>query len=69
MTVRAMVVVAFRLPEVPVMVRVAGPVVAELFASSESVLVVAVGFGVNCAVTPLGRPADTARVTLPVNPP
>jgi hypothetical protein len=65
-----MVVVAFRAPEVPVMVRVAGPVVAELFAVSESVLVLAVvGFGVNCAVTPLGRPADTARVTLPLNPP
>jgi hypothetical protein len=67
-TVRASVVVATRLPEVPVMVTVAVPVVAELLAVSVSVLVEVVGFGLNAAVTPLGRP-DAARPTLPVNPP
>lgn len=70
MTVRARVVVAVRLPEVPVMVTVVGPpVAAEPLAVSVSVLVVpAVGFGLNPAVTPLGRP-DAARLTSPVNPP
>jgi len=67
-TVRASVVVATRLPEVPVIVTVAVPVVAELLAVRVSVLVPAVGFGLNTAVTPLGSP-DAARVTLPVNPP
>jgi hypothetical protein len=67
-TVRASVVVATRLPEVPVMVTVAFPVVAELLAVRVSVLVPVVGFGLNAAVTPLGSP-DAARVTLPVNPP
>src|SRR5579863_813706 len=67
-TVRAMVVVAIRLPHVPVMVTVAVPVVAVLLAVRVSVLVPVVGFGLKPAVTPLGRP-DAARVTLPVNPP
>ena len=44
------------------------PVAAEPLAVSVSTLVVAVGFGLNPAVTPLGRP-DAARLTLPVNPP
>src|ERR1700722_3601282 len=68
LTVSERVVVAIRLPEVPVMVTVAVPVVAEPLAVSVSVLVVLVGFGLNTAVTPLGRP-EAARVTLPVNPP
>jgi succinate-acetate transporter protein len=67
-TVRARVVVAVRLPEVPVMVTVEVPVVAVLLAVSESTLVPVVGLVPNVAVTPLGRP-DAARVTLPVNPP
>jgi hypothetical protein len=67
LTVRASVVVATRLPEVPVIVTVAPPVVADALAVSVSVLVPVVGFGLNPAVTPLGRP-DAARVTLPVNP-
>lgn len=67
-TVRAMVVVAVRLPEVPVIVTVAVPVVAVLLAVSVSTLVLVVGFVPNVAVTPLGRP-EAASVTLPVNPP
>ena len=68
LTVSAKVVVATRLPDVPVMVTVAFPVVAEALAVSVSVLVVAVGFGLNTAVTPLGKP-EAARLTLPENPP
>jgi len=67
-TVSARVVVATRLPEVPVMVTVAVPVVAVELAVKLSVLVEEVGFGLNDAVTPLGKP-DAARVTLPLNPP
>jgi hypothetical protein len=67
-TVRASVVDAVKLPEVPVIVTVAEPVVAVLLAVSVSTLVPVVGFVPNAAVTPLGRP-DAARVTLPVNPP
>ena len=67
-TVSASVVVAVKLPEVPVIVTVADPVVAVLVAVSVSTLVPVVGFVPNAAVTPLGRP-DAARVTLPVNPP
>jgi hypothetical protein len=68
LTVRASVVVAVRLPEVPVMVTVDVPVVAVLLAVSVSTLVPVVGFVPNAAVTPLGRP-DAASVTLPANPP
>jgi hypothetical protein len=67
-TVNAMVVVAVKLPEVPVIVTVAEPVVALLLAVSVSTLVEVVGLVANDAVTPLGRP-EAARVTLPVNPP
>lgn len=67
-TVRASVVVACRLPEVPVIVTVAVPVVAVALAVRFNALVEVVGFGLNCAVTPLGNP-EAARVTLPVNPP
>jgi hypothetical protein len=67
-TVRARVVDAVKLPEVPVIFTVADPVVAVLLAVSVSTLVPVVGFVPNVAVTPLGRP-DAARVTLPVNPP
>ncbi len=68
LTVRASVVVAVRLPEVPVMVTVDVPVVAVALAVRVSTLVPVVGFVPNAAVTPLGRP-DAASVTLPVNPP
>lgn len=65
-TVRAMVVVAVKFPEVPVIVTVAGPVVAELLAVSVNTLLPEVGLVPNVAVTPLGSP-DAARVTLPAN--
>lgn len=68
-TVRAMVVVANKLPEVPVMVTVLGPpTVAELLAVSVSRLVPLAGFVPKAAVTPLGKPV-AASVTLPVKPP
>src|SRR5580658_7634341 len=66
-TVRATVLVAVRVPEVPVMVTVAAPVVAVLLAVSVSTLVPVVGLVPNAAVTPPGKP-DAAKVTLPVNP-
>ena len=43
------------------------PVVAALLAVSVKVLVAVVGFVLNDAVTPLGRPG-AAKVTLPVKP-
>jgi hypothetical protein len=63
-----MLVEAVRLPEVPVIVTVAGPVAAMSLAVSLSTLVPVVGFGTNAAVTPLGRPVAD-RFTLPANPP
>ena len=51
----------------PVIVTVAGPVVAALLAVSVIKLEPVVGFGAKDAVTPLGRP-EAARLTLPVNP-
>ena len=56
LTVRLMVVVFVSVPSVPVMVTVAGPVVAELLAVNVSVLLVALLVGLNDAVTPVGRP-------------
>jgi hypothetical protein len=67
-TVSVMVVLALRLPKVPVMVTGDVPVVAVLLEVSVSTLVPVVGFVPNDAVTPLGRP-EAASVTLPVNPP
>jgi hypothetical protein len=67
LTVTATVVVALRLPEVPLMVTVAVPVVAVLLAVSVSTLLPVVGFVPNAAVTPLGIPEATS-VTLPLNP-
>ena len=68
LTVRAMVVLAVVLPEVPVMVTVAEPVVDELLALGVSTMLPVVGLAGKAAVTPLGNPV-AARVTLPVNPP
>jgi len=67
LTVRVMVVDAVRLPEVPVIVMVAGPVVAVLLAVSVRTLDPLVGLVTKLAVTPLGRPV-AASVMLPVNP-
>ena len=61
------VVVAVRLPEMPVMVSVLVPPLAVLLAVSVSVLVPVVDAGENEALTPLGRP-DRERFTLPVKP-
>jgi hypothetical protein len=66
-TVRETVVVLVKLPEVPVMVTVAVPVVAALLAVSVKLLVPVVGFGLNKAVTPLGRP-EADKLTLPLKP-
>ncbi len=66
-TVRLIVVVLLKLPAVPVTVIVAVPVAAVVLAVKVSVLVVVAGFGVNTAVTPLGKP-DAENVTLPLKP-
>jgi hypothetical protein len=67
-TVRAIDVDAVRAPEVPVIVTVAAPSVAEALAARVSGLELVVGLVPNVAVTPLGKP-DAVRVTAPVNPP
>ena len=67
-TVRLIVVVCgVRLPEVPVMVTVAGPVVAEVLAVKVNVLVPLVLVGLNEGVTPPGKP-DADKLTLPAKP-
>ena len=67
-TVRESVVLADKLPDVPLIVTVAVPVAAVLEAVKVSVLAPVVELGLKDAVTPLGRP-DAARATLPLNPP
>jgi hypothetical protein len=66
-TVRLIVVLGVRLPDVPVTVTDTGPGVAELLAVNVRTLVLVVVAGLNEAVTPAGRP-EAARVTLPVKP-
>jgi hypothetical protein len=71
-TVRLIVVVWVKVPEVPVMVTLTVPVVAEPVAVSVKVLefagLVVLG-GLNEAVTPLGKAeADTDKLTPPVKP-
>ena len=56
-----------KMPDAPVTVTVTVPVVAVLLAVSVSVLVAVAGFGLNDAVTPLGRP-DADKLTLPPKP-
>jgi hypothetical protein len=68
-TLRFSVIVAGGKPlEVPVMVSAAVPRVAVELAVRARVLLLVVGFAVHVADTPAGSP-ETARVTLPVNPP
>lgn len=68
MTVSAIVVLAVKVPDVPVMVTVEVPVVAVLLAANVTALVPVAGLVPNVAVTPLGSPA-AASVTAPVKPP
>jgi hypothetical protein len=68
LTVSAIDVVTVVLPEVPVIVTFAGPVVAVLLAVSVSALALVDDAGLKDAVTPLGNPV-AANDTLPVNPP
>src|SRR5580700_7195246 len=67
-TVREIVVVFFKLPDLPVTVSVTVPVVATLLAVNVNVLVLAAMLGLNDAVTPPGRP-DADKLTLPLKPP
>lgn len=67
-TVRLIVVVCVKLPDVPVIVTLDVPVVAVLLALKVTTLLEVVGLVPNVAVTPAGRP-DADKVTLPVNPP
>lgn len=67
LTVRVTNAVLVKLPDVPVTVIVAVPVVAVPLADSVSVLTSAVLLGLNEAVTPLGRP-EADKVTSPLNP-
>lgn len=62
-----MVAVCTRLPDVPVIVTVAVPVVAVALAAKVRALVEVPGLGLNAAVTPWGRP-EAARVTLAEKP-
>ena len=66
-TVSDTLVVAVRLPDVPVTVIVAGPVVAVLEAVNVKVLLEVAGLGANTAVTPAGN-VDVVNVTLPLKP-
>src|SRR5882724_2995780 len=66
-TVREIVGVLVKLPDVPVTVTVTVPVAAVLLAVSVKVLVPAVLLGLNDAVTPLGRP-DADKLTLLLKP-
>ena len=59
--------VCVRLPETPVTVTVAVPVVAVPFGVKVSVLLLVAGLGLNAAVTPLGKP-EAERLTLPLKP-
>lgn len=68
-TVRAIVVDAVNVPEVPLIVTVKGPpTMAEFVAVSVKTVEPDVGLSEKLAVTPLGRPL-AARVTVPVKPP
>src|SRR3984957_4727210 len=67
MTVRLIVAVWLRAPEVPVIVTVAVPAAAEAPAVSVRLLAPALLAGLNDAVTPLGRP-DATKLMLPLKP-
>src|SRR5215472_5414361 len=66
-TVREIVVVFVRLPDIPVTVIVKVPVAAPPLTENASVLVVVAGSWLKDAVTPVGKP-EAERVTLPLKP-
>jgi hypothetical protein len=66
-TVRLIVIVSVKVPDVPVTLTRAVPVAAEALAANVNVLAEVVPLGLNEAVTPLGSP-EAAKVTLPLNP-
>jgi len=66
-TARERVVVLVKLPDIPVMVTVADPVVAVPLAVRVKVLLLAVLARLNEAVTPLGKP-DADKLTFPLKP-
>ena len=66
-TVKVIVVLLWRLPDVPAMMTVNVPVAAVLLALSVSVLAVVARLGLNKAATPLGTP-DADKLTPPLNP-
>ncbi len=66
-TVRLSVVAAVRVPDAPLIVTAKVPVAAVALAVSVKVLVEVVGFGLNDAVTPVGKPV-AVNVTLPLKP-
>jgi hypothetical protein len=66
-TVKTIVTVALKLPDLPVTVTVLLPAAALALVTKLNVLAVAVLTGLNDAVTPLGRPA-IVRLTAPLNP-
>ena len=66
-TVRLMVVLLWRLPDVPMKMTLNVPVAAVLLALSVSVLAVVAGLRLNEEATPLGSP-DADKLTLPLKP-
>jgi hypothetical protein len=66
-TVSVTAVVWVKPPELPVMVTETVPVVAALVAVNVIVLVLMAGWGLNAAVTPLGKP-EAENVTWPLKP-
>lgn len=66
LTVREIVALAVSEPEVPVIVTVDVPIVAELLAVNVTTLLPVVGLVPKLVVTPLGSP-EAVRVTLPLN--
>jgi len=65
LTVRSIVVCPVNPPDVPVMVTFALPFAAAALAVSVNTLLLVAGFGLNAAVTPLGKP-DAESETLPL---
>jgi hypothetical protein len=65
--VRLIVAVFVKFPEEPLIVNVTVPVFAVPVAVIVNVLAAVAGFGLNDAVTPLGRP-DADKVTVPLKP-